>query len=77
MSVGQRVVLFEDQTKTVYVVAGVRPNRGYWLTVEDDQYDGYDGDLILTPESGQTNRFRCVLRDTRSALPICVTVLGV
>ena len=57
MNVGDKVRIEGDET--VYVVAGIMEGRGFWLTVEEDEYDGYDADLIV-----QDNRI--ILSDERS-----------
>jgi hypothetical protein len=51
----------------IYMVCGYHPDRGVWLTATDDEYDGYDGDLIVEEES--EGWFVIQLRDERSSLP--------
>lgn len=61
MQIGDRVKIEGDDT--IYVVAGARLGRGLWLTVEEDEYDGYDGDLIVQ-QSG--DEYVVQLCDSRS-----------
>ena len=73
MKLGERVLVsteptVPESTSTVYVVAGICEGRSIWLTVEEDEYDGYDGDLILQPIGHDLapHTYRIVLQDERS-----------
>lgn len=72
--VSQKLRLLEDKTDTVYAVRGVDPiSKRFWLCVIDPDYDGYDGDLIVsagvTPET-----LRVHVKDDRSSLPNQLTI---
>lgn len=65
----------EDKTHTQYAIRGRDPISGrFWLATTEDEYEGYDGDLILTPAhddvlQGNTNSYKVVLADSRTSLP--------
>lgn len=65
----------EDKTRTQYAVRGRDPISGrIWLATTENEYDGYDGDLILTPAQDMVcgdvlNSYIVVLADDRTSLP--------
>ena len=74
--INQRYTFAEDSTNTIYVCRGVDPiSQRVWLCVEEVEYDGYDGDVILSPVTGMT--YHVVLDDHRSLLPSTLTLCPV
>jgi len=80
--VNDRVRIENDDVQTIYVVAGIHPERGIWLTIEDEVYEGYDADLIIANEEDGVHKIiqadqrtkyghtiSLVFHDTRLRLP--------
>lgn len=64
-----------DKTHTQYAIRGRDPISGrLWLATTENDYEGYDGDLILAPIQddrlqGNEDSYTVVLADSRTSLP--------
>ena len=65
MDVGDKVKI--EGLNEVYVVCGSCPQHGVWLSVDEDEYDGYDHDVVVFEESPGVWGVR--LSDERSSIP--------
>lgn len=64
MQINEQFVIDGDETSTVYVVRGIDPvSQRVWLCVTELEYDGYNGDVIVSPKADGTNDV--VLADDR------------
>ncbi len=64
---GQRVRIKGDSEDNVYAVRGIDPVSGrVWICVEQGDFAGYDGGVILAPRNDGT--FGLALSDARSSL---------
>lgn len=54
LTVGMAVKVEGDKEDNTYVVRGHDPvSSRWWLAVNDQEYDGYNGDLIISPEGDE------------------------
>lgn len=67
LQVGLSVKIEGDRENNIYVVRGFDPvaNR-YWLSVNEANYEGYNGDLIVTESY---DGMVATMRDSRCSLP--------
>lgn len=62
----------------VYRVCGIDPtSKRAWLATVDQNYEGYDGDLLVAPDafSNQAGFYRVVLCDERCSIRGCIKLV--
>lgn len=66
------LVTIDENENFIYVVVGKDRFNRLWLSIDDidgENYDGYDGDLIVAPKSTESSLYRVILSDGRSSFP--------